>query len=230
MNGFLSSAAVAIVSGLAITILFTVPGYLLHTAYSRGARGAEEHDRVFLARTVVGSLIVHALALPWTLSLIERIREGTADPWEPAAWALIVLVAGPVVAGSGAAAVVRVRRPRWLAAVLDFTGLAHHVRSPDAWQWHFSARRPHYVRVHLKDQRIILGYLGSRSFASSGSANRDLYLERQYAPADGKVYGPAVPGSDGVWISGDEIAFIEFHTGATRPATSKPAREDSGRD
>ncbi|MFG3340645.1 DUF6338 family protein [Glycomyces sp. NPDC048151] len=228
MNDFLSSAAAAIVSGLAITVLFTVPGYLLHTAYSRGMRTPEAQDRVFLARTVVGSLIVQALALPWTVHLLEQARAGVASPWNMAAWALVVLVAAPVVAGSLAAAVVRLRRPHWFAAVLDFTGLAHHVRVPDAWQWHFSDRQPYYVRVHLKDQRIVLGYLGSRSFAASGSPNRDLYLERQYAPGEGKVYGPAVPGSGGVWINGDEIAFVEFHGGASR--TAKAVRKDSDHD
>ncbi|MCD0443972.1 DUF6338 family protein [Glycomyces sp. A-F 0318] len=216
MNEVLASTAVAVVSGLAVPVLFTVPGFLLHSAYMRGLRSPETHDRVFLARTVVGSLIVHSLALPWTFRLVEAAREGTSSPWEFAAWALVVLVAGPVLVGSVAATAVKARRPRWAAAVLDYTALAHHIRTPDAWQWHFSRRRPDFVRVHLKDQRVVLGYLGSRSFAASDPSRRDLFLERQFMPGAGKVYGPPVPSSDGVWINGDEIAFVEFHGAGER--------------
>jgi hypothetical protein len=211
VNEVLASIAVAVVSGLAVPVLFTVPGFLLYSAYTRGLRSPEPHDRLFLARTVVGSLIVHSLALPWTIRLIEELTEGTSSAWEFAAWALVVLVAAPVLAGSVAATVVRLRRPRWVVAALDYTALAHHVRTPDAWQWHFSQRRPNFVRVHLKDHRVVLGYLGSRSFAASDPSRRDLFLERQFMAGTGKVYGPPVPSSGGVWINGDEIAFVEFH-------------------
>ena len=216
MNEVLASTAVAVVSGLAVPVLFTVPGFLLHSAYTRGLRSSETHDRVFLARTVVGSLIVHSLALPWTFRLIDALREGTSRSWEITAWALVVLVAAPVLTGSLAATAVRLRRPRWVAAALDYTALAHHIRAPDAWQWHFSRRRPDYVRVHLKDRRVVLGYLGSRSFAASDPSKRDLFLERQFLPGEGKAYGPVVPSSDGVWINGDEIAFVEFHGTGSR--------------
>lgn len=215
LNEIVASTAVALVSGLAATVLFTIPGFLLHSAYLRGMRSADAQERVFVARTVVGSLLVHSLALPWTFSIVERMVAGAISPWEIAAWVLTVLLVVPVLAGSSAAVAVRQRRPRWLAAALDFAGLAPHVSTPDAWQWHFSRRRAHHVRVHLKDQRVVTGYLGSRSLASSDPANRDLYLERQYAHREGKAYGPAVPASAGVWISGEEIAYIEFHGSGT---------------
>lgn len=223
LDEIFTSAVAALVSGLAVTILFTVPGFLMHSAFLRGMRRPESHDRVFLARAVAGSLLVQAAGLPWTLPLIGRLDGGVASSWEIAAWVLIVIIIGPVLAGSVLAAAIRLRRPRWLAVFLDFVGLAHHVSTPDAWQWHFSRRRPHYVRVHLKDQRVVIGYLGSQSFASSDSSNRDLYLERQYAYRDGKAYGPAVPASDGVWISGDEIAFVEFHRSGADPLGPKEA-------
>lgn len=230
MNEALASTAAAVISALAVPVLFTVPGFLLHSAYTRGLRSPETHDRVFLARTVVGSLIVHSLALPWTFHLLRTLRAGTASPWEIAAWALVVLVAIPILAGSLAAAAVRLRRPNWVAAALEYTALAHHIRTPDAWQWHFSRRRPEYVRVHLKDRRIILGYLGSRSFAASDPSKRDLFLERQFLPGEGKVYGRPVPSSDGVWINGDEIAFVEFHGTGERPRAKNGDKEVQGHE
>jgi hypothetical protein len=226
LNDFLTAGAVALASALAATVLFTAPGFLLHSAFLRGMRSPETHDRVFLARTVVGSLIVHAVALPWTLALVGRLRAGSASSWEVATWSLVVLVVLPVLAGAAAAAAVRLRRPRWLATTFDFMGLAPQVTTPDAWQWHFGQRRPHFVRVHLKDRRVVLGYLGSRSFSSSDPSRRDLYLERQYTPAEGKVYGPAVPASEGVWISGDEITYIEFHSGEKRAPRSKESEDE----
>jgi hypothetical protein len=58
----------------------------------------------------------------------------------------------------------------------------------------------------------VYGVYSERSFASSDSDRRDLYLEQQLMQRDGWFAG-AYPQTMGVWLSGDSIASIEFYDG-----------------
>lgn len=222
-----ASVVSAIIAGLAVTVLFTVPGYVFQLAFGRGLR-RETAPHVFAAATVTAAMIVHAVAFPWTLSWARDVQPGTVRPWEVAAWALLVLLVVPVLAGSVLAHATVAERPRWLVSSVRFSGLAHHMQTPDAWTWHFGNGQPAYVRVTLKDGTRLLGYFGMRSLASTATASRDLYLQRQFSNDKAKAFGPVVPRTAGVWINGDEIAFIEFFGPREEGAAhERPARRDS---
>jgi hypothetical protein len=206
---------IAVLSGIGVTVLFLMPGYLLQAAWRHGVRRPEPSDRVFATRTLTGALVVHAILLPWTVALVRQGAFG--DPVDHAgaiaAWAVLGLVVVPNLVGAALARLTRMAGPAWLARLLDLLGLAHHFRVVEAWSWQFSRREPAYVRVRLKDGRTVLGYYGPRSFASFDAAHGDLYLEQQYRKGDGKIFGPPFGATSGVWISGTEIVTIEFFRG-----------------
>ncbi|GAA2275801.1 hypothetical protein GCM10009853_032420 [Glycomyces scopariae] len=219
-----ASVVSAIIAGLAVTLLFTVPGYVFQLAFGRGLR-RETAPHVFAAATVTAAVIVHAVAFPWTLSWVRDLQPGAVRPWEVAVWALLVLLVVPVLAGSLLAHATVAKRPRWLVSTVRFSGLAHHMQTPDAWTWHFGNGEPAYVRVTLKDGTRLLGYFGMRSLASTATPSRDLYLQRQFSNDKSKAFGPVVPRTAGVWINGDEIAFIEFFGPREEEAAhERPAR------
>jgi hypothetical protein len=100
--------------GLGATALLLTPGYLLGVTFTRGLRGPAPSDKAFAANAIADALIVHALLLPWTLPLAQRVaRDGpTAHALELTAWALVALLVVPLVAGAILAALTEARSPR----------------------------------------------------------------------------------------------------------------------
>src|SRR5262249_4076770 len=51
---------------------------------------------------------------------------------------------------------------------------------PTGWDWIFSRTEPCFVLVTLQDGRVVAGFFGPQSMASSDPERRDLYLETVY--------------------------------------------------
>ena len=93
-----------------------------------------------------------------------------------------------------------------------FRRVGLHLIHPIATSWDYKfrgTRGDRWVSVRMNDGSEVAGYFGSSSFASSESAERDLYLEDVYRVADDGQW-QRVPGSDGVLIPGEHIMHIEF--------------------
>jgi len=203
-----------VTAGIGATIVLLMPGYLLASAYSRNRRGPAPSEQEFIASSAVGAIFVHLLALAWTVPLVNGvIRHGPARyALEIGLWAAVVLVIVPTVLGAGLALLAEVQSPSWLKVVLVRLGLSSVARVPQAWDWVFSRGFPAYVRVRLSDGRTVYGLYSARSFASSDSGGRDLYLQQQWTEEQGWFARP-YPQSMGVWLSGSSIVSIEFFDG-----------------
>src|SRR5438477_10049654 len=66
-------ALTTLLGGLGGTILLLMPGYVLGKVYSRGVRGPELSEQVFIATTAIGGVLTHALMLWWTILLVNDI-------------------------------------------------------------------------------------------------------------------------------------------------------------
>lgn len=76
-----------------------------------------------------------------------------------------------------------------------------------AWDFRFAGCDECWVMVVLKDDTKWRGRLGPNSFASTETAERDLYIERVY---EADHYGRWIARESGVWIAHGEIRTIEF--------------------
>jgi hypothetical protein len=211
--------------GLGATAIILMPGYLLGVAFARGLRGPAPTDRAWVANAIAGAIVVHALALGWTLPLVRRVaQDGPAQhAAELTAWALLVLLVVPVVAGAVLAALAEARSPGWWMWLLRRLGISSAARTAEAWNWVFRQRFPAYLRVRLKDGRTVLGWYGGSSLASSDATVRDLYLQQQWTAERDWFHAP-YPTSRGVWLAGSEIVSVEFFAGTppTHPPTHPP--------
>lgn len=79
---------------------------------------------------------------------------------------------------------------------------------PSAWDFKFSNMSSKWVIVTLKDDKIIAGFMGSDSCASSNENDRDLYINEVYKIIDGKW--EKVKNTNGILIKQEEIKYIEF--------------------
>jgi hypothetical protein len=203
-----------LLSGIGSTVLFLMPGYLLGTTMDRGRQGPAVSERAFIAKVAIGSVVVHLLMLWWTAPLASDIvKHGPGrHVGQIAAWTMIVLLVVPVALGAGLSFLADVRRPAWLHRLLVRIGLSSVTRVSAAWDWVFSRGFPAYLRVRLTEGRVVYGLYADRSFASTDSAHRDLYLEQQWTEEDGWFAEP-YPGSMGVWLNGSSIESIELFDG-----------------
>lgn len=82
---------------------------------------------------------------------------------------------------------------------------------PTSWDYIFSnLTDPIWILITLKDGKLIKGYFGNKSFASSEPNFHDLFIEKVYnVNSNGEWYQPEVY-NDGILISHDQIKTIEF--------------------
>jgi len=97
----------------------------------------------------------------------------------------------------------------WPTTIFGFLGLRWINLIPTGWDWIFSRTKPCYVLVTLQSGKLVAGYFGIASMASSDPDRRDLFLEAVYTIPE---TGPweEVPGSGGIYIDASQIAYIEF--------------------
>ena len=209
--------------GLGATAVILMPGYLLGVAFARGVRGPAPSERAWVANAIAGAIIVHALALAWTLPLARRVAHDgpAAHAAELTAWALAVLLLIPLIAGAVLAALTEAHSPRWWVRLLTRLGVSSATRTAEAWNWVFRQRFPAFVRVRLADGRVVLGWYGGRSFAASDASVRDLYLQQQWTAERGWFKAP-YPTSRGIWLSGSQIVSVEFFAGTPPPDQPTP--------
>ena len=217
-------ALTALIGGLGGTILLLMPGYVLGKVYSRGVRGPELPDQVFIATTAIGGVVTHTLMLWWTILLANdlrrtleagSIREALALYPVLLAWVVVVLFLLPAFIGGLAARVTDTRDGK-LLAIVEWLGLSTAKRTAEAWTWIWGelsrSSEGTWVKVILKDDGgAYLGPFGTNSLVSSDARFRDIYLEQKWElDEEGKPLLSNIP-NRGVWISGDEISSIEFY-------------------
>ena len=212
-----------IASGTVGLTLLLLPGWVLANVYAQGVRGPTPSDRALLLTTALGGIVVHALALAWTLALARELISDGLDRHVLAVivWVLAVLVCLPAVIGAGL---------NWLSAEMDTVpspmvhglaaalGVTATVRTTDAWTWAFRRRTEGcFVRITLKGapNQQILGRFDVNSLASSDPSVRDIFVEDVWAADKDGWFEYARPGNQGAWVTGDQIDSIEFFEGTT---------------
>jgi len=81
---------------------------------------------------------------------------------------------------------------------------------PTAWDAFFDRRTFCFILVHLKDERLIGGYFGPGSYASSFPRDGDLYISAVYTVDEEGRFGDPVDNTKGILIRKDDYAYIEF--------------------
>jgi hypothetical protein len=135
-------------------------------------------------------------------------------PWGPAVtpwvWGLLHYFLVPCLIGLS---IVWFDQSEWFYKACEKAGfrLAHHI--PAAWDYAFSQlRRGTFVWVRLNNGTEYAGKMGKFSFASSSTAERDLYLEEVWTIEDGRPWTLKEP-KRGVLLCGKDIQRVEIFRG-----------------
>jgi len=93
--------------------------------------------------------------------------------------------------------------------ICNYFNISFTDTDPSAWDFKFKRIENEWVIVTLKDEKIIAGFLGNNSFISSNARERDLYIDEVYEIRK-KGKWRRRRGTDGIWLSSEEIKSIEF--------------------
>ena len=194
---------------LVTLIFFLLPGFVFLWTFERmeGPLGVKGNDRIL--RAVAWSVTIDAMASIWIVRILRKlISHQPVSPWELWAGALVVVLVTPVAAALALSLLRRlgvtnrIRRRISLVAVLDAT--------PTAWDRVFNRREAQFVRTRLKSGRLIGGFMGQDSFASSYPEAHDMYIDEAWKlDGAGRFVRPIV-GSVGVLLKQEDIESLEL--------------------
>ncbi len=185
---------------------FLVPGFVWSAVLSMVVPRYTEPPQIRVLEYLTLSCINHGL---WSWALYAMFASGWAsrNSFLPGVCLFGIIFVSPVALGllSG-----YLQQREVVPGFFRSLGLRTIHATPQAWDWHFSRQEPYWVVVTLKDGAHIYGLYGDRSFASSDSGRRDLFLEEQFrlVPETGE-WAP-VEDTGGVLLTGDQIVAIEF--------------------
>jgi len=187
-----------------LILLFVVPGLIALFVRSRFIAGRAPSATENLLIFIVLSLFYYSLTIFFVKPAIDL-----QVPWvlHALAWISLILL-GPAIFGFvlGVAA-----QREWFTRFANWFGLAVVHIIPTAWDWRFSSipRDGMFVMVTLTSGERVAGLFSDRSFASSDTGERDLYIEEEYTVTDEGVWETRAE-RVGVLISAKEIRYIEF--------------------
>jgi hypothetical protein len=205
-----------IVGTVAASVVLVLPGWVFVTVLNRGVRESQPGERQMLLEITFAGVLIHLLAIAWTLRVGREVLAGPQDhAAELAAWVVVVFVLLPAALGltlAAAAAWADRRRQPWVRSVLARVGLAESSRMDSAWILSFRQQRGAvFVKVHMRDGSIVGGRFSHDSGVAANPERRDLYLETLWHLDARGWFRDPYPNSSGVWINGADITRIEFH-------------------
>ncbi|WP_413061535.1 DUF6338 family protein [Sphingomonas carotinifaciens] len=126
-------------------------------------------------------------------------------------WQFLLTVALPLVVGI---AFVFFDRSERFYELTERLGLRPVHHTPTAWDYTFRKREPSFALVHLNDGSEVAGAWIERSFASSTSGDRDIYLEQMFQIGEDGKWSEVVPARS-ILICGGSIRMVEFIKGGS---------------
>lgn len=198
-----------------------MPGFIARSVLS-SVYPTSEPSESRLALTAITLSCVNYGIWSWLLILIWHNRWYESSGFL-AFLAVLILFLSPVV---GTLAIAKLMQTSAFRGVRETFGIRHPV--PKAWDYFFGKRAACWIIVTLKSGRVIGGYYGTESFASSFPHEEDLYLELLCdMTTEGRLNG-VTPLTLGGIIPMKEVQLLEFFRYVPQEVENSPEVLDGG--
>lgn len=184
---------------LVLFIAFVIPGFISIKAYQLVFPGTERPTSDQLIDAIAYSSINYAL-LVFPIISIESSQLKVNCSFAYYLFYIFVLFVAPII---------WVLLWKYLRTRDFFQKNAPHPTAKP-WDYVFSQRKSYWVKVTLKDGKIIAGRYSDKSFASSAPAPEQIYLEETWVINENGGFERAKNNSAGVIILSSEISHIEL--------------------
>jgi hypothetical protein len=183
-----------------------VPGFIYHGVLLKFVPLREHRAKeLILLGFFTATAFNYALCSPVIYLLVTGQLFATSPQLQATTWFVIIFFV-PIALAIASAFITQRDAFGWLFQLIRLRSINP---VPTGWDWIFGRTDPCYVLVTLQGGAQIAGYFGRVSMASSDPDRRDLYLERVYTIPDEGPWQP-VERTHGTYITGSQIAFIEF--------------------
>ena len=191
---------------LTFVSLFLIPGFIAYqNAYNITPTKAYEENSKFIVCLMYGIInyIVFFKPINYIYSYVSNINNIINE------WGLFILHSFTAILLGIIIGICT--KNNYIRLLLSKIGIQTEHPTPTSWEFLFSnISRYCWVIVTLKDKTEIKGYYGTSSFASSDLNNKDIYIEQIYTMNEETGMWETEPKKKGIWINGDEIAYIEI--------------------
>lgn len=179
-------------------LLLVVPGVIIIYFRSLFINGQTPSGTEVILRYLTVSTLYQAIIYPMLKFISDA---GGTTPL--ALWPVLVFMFPAIV---GTLLGLEVRKG-FLRRLYRRIGLNPVHPIPSAWDWKMGDMAGGWVYVTLKSGVGYAGYMSEKSFSSSTSQERDLYIDQLYSQPDGRGWQPL---DRSLLICGGEISTIEF--------------------
>jgi len=190
-----------------LILAFIVPGFIFDSITRKFIPKSKEDNQSAFLNYLTSSTINYGFwiwLIYWAYSTEFYLRHPF---WAGVIWLLIILVS-PLILGF---IWVLARKFHISEKITRFFGIHSINPIPTSWDYKFSNISPTtWILVTLKDGSVVGGYFGSKSFASSETNYRDLFIEKVYKVNSEGPWSLLREKNDGILISHDQIKTIEF--------------------
>jgi hypothetical protein len=178
---------------------FVIPGFIALKTYELLSPRLSADSSKQVIDAVAYSSINYAILL-WPIYEIERHGIQTSHPKLYVLFWVFALLMAPILC---AFAYWGLRKTQ-----LFQSALPHPVAHP--WEYVFSKRKPYWVIITLKDGSKLAGRYDSQSFASSGNAYGQLYLEESWMLNEDGGLERMRRNSAGILVLATDMVSVEF--------------------
>tara|TARA_Y100000294_G_C8558851_1_gene338248 strand:+ start:230 stop:826 length:597 start_codon:yes stop_codon:yes gene_type:complete len=182
-----------------IFLVFILPGLVSMRVY-RLLMPAAKLD---WANSLVEGLFYSCINLAIQLPLIVFIHAGNFKETHPVWYGFIglfILIVGPVIWPIIYCKIVRSE------SFLKRLQLPY----PTAWDYFFDKREEVFLLIHLKNDKIIGGFFGPDSYATSYPNEGDIYVQAVYKTDKNGLLNKPIEDTKGLLIRKDEYSYIEL--------------------
>ena len=81
---------------------------------------------------------------------------------------------------------------------------------PTSWDYFFDKREPVFLLIHLNDGKMIGGYFGTDSYATSFPNHGDIYLQLVFKVNDDGTFDKPIEDTKGLLIRKEEYTYLEI--------------------
>lgn len=145
------------------------------------------------------SIINFALLLPLIL-FIHKDKFPSEHPILYYICGVVILLAAPIL---WPLILTKIFRSKLLTGRLQ-------IPFPTSWDYFFDKREPIFVLVHLIDGKMVGGYFGTDSYATSFPNHGDIYLQAVFKVNDDGTFDKPIDDTKGLLITKEQYSYLEI--------------------
>ncbi|MBM4045281.1 MAG: hypothetical protein FJ279_09220 [Planctomycetes bacterium] len=187
------------VENLQLFLIFVVPGFIALKVYALRIPG----ERLDVSSAMLDA-ITYSMAnlglMSWLVILLRRESFAANHPVLFLLGTFVILVITPALLALGVCSFRTSEfAKRWLVHP-----------APSGWDFFFSQRRPCFILFHLRNGKLLGGFYGMRSFASSFPNEPDVFVEEVWRVDEYGRFTERVPDTAGCFVRYAECERIEL--------------------